>query len=413
MKKPRSLQFSIIFFFAISSIVTFLSLGSYVVYDYHKELSTNLKNTMNVMAEDIIRHELYKNDPATIKSNFHILEAYHDSPFVALFDHLTFSIHDEKPAQLEVCSIVKKLPDNRYLVVQSGRDAVKSKLLDFILKLVLVFGSVLLLFIVIFAYFLNRLFLPLRCLVRFCQDSSSEKESMPLCGGSAEVDNLKRAIIGLLESNQSLCKQKQDIFKEAAHEIKSPIAILKARLALFKQNDNIDKVTFVEESEDDIKTISNKLRELLFLKEIEWDMQKRKEAISMQQQCSMMQEAFKPILEKKGLSMVSNWEEDFRLSVHKEAMQKVMQAVFENIFMHTRNNSTITNYVDSKNRRLHIVNEIGDKSDETLFSSYIGSKLIARLAEKMDYTYDVEERDGKFYTTIVFNSSEQKCEIES
>lgn len=235
---------------------------------------------------------------------------------------------------------------------------------------------------------------------------------MPLCGGSAEVDNLKRAIIGLLESNQSLCKQKQDIFKEAAHEIKSPIAILKARLALFKQNDNIDKMSFIEESEDDIKTISNKLRELLFLKEIEWDMQKRKESISMQQQCAMMQEAFKPILEKKGLSMVSNWEEDFRLSVHKEAMQKVMQAVFENIFMHTRNNSTITNYVDSKHRRLHIVNEIGDKSDETLFSSYIGSKLIARLAEKMDYTNDVEERDGKFYTTIVFNSSEQKCEIE-
>ena len=106
-------------------------------------------------------------------------------------------------------------------------------------------------------------------------------------------------------------------------------------------------------------------------------------------------------------------EEDFRLSVHKEAMQKVMQAVFENIFMHTRNNSTITNYVDSKNRRLYIVNEMGDKSDETLFSSYIGSKMIARLADKLDYTYDVEERDGQFYTTIVFNSSEQKCEIES
>ncbi len=388
-------------------------LGSYVVYDYHKELSTNLKNTMHVMAEDVIRHELYKSDPATIKSSFHLLEAYHESPFVALFDNLRFSIYDEKPAQLEVCSVVKKLPDERFLVVQSGRDAVKSKLLEFILKLVLVFGTVLLLFIVIFTYFLNRLFLPLRCLVRFCQDSSSEKESMPLCSGSAEVDNLKKAIIGLLESNQTLCKQKQDIFKEAAHEIKSPIAILKARLALFKQNNNIDKMTFIQESEEDIKTISNKLRELLFLKEIEWDMQKRKESISMQEQCAMMQEAFKPILEKKGLSMVSNWEEDFCLSVHKEAMQKVMQAVFENIFMHTKNNSTITNYVDSKNRRLHIVNEIGDKSDETLFSSYIGSKMIARLADKLDYTYGVEERNGQFFTTIVFNSSEQKCEINS
>lgn len=362
------------------------------------------------MAEDVVRHELYKNDPETIKANFHFLEEYHDSPFVALFDHLTFSIHDEKPLIKELCSVIKKLPDNRYLAVTSGRDAVKSKMLEFVVKLLLVFGTVLLLFILIFTYFLDRLFTPLRCLVRFCNDSSSKEAVMPLCSGSSEVDNLKKAIIDLLESNQTLCQQKQDIFKEAAHEIKSPIAILKARLALFKQNDNIDKATFVQESEDDIKTISNKLRELLFLKEIEWDMQKKKESISMQEQCSMMQMAFKPILEKKGLTMVSNWGEDFTLSVHKEAMQKVMQAVFENIFMHTKNNSTITNHVDTKTRRLYIVNEMGSKSDETLFSSFIGSKMIARLADKLDYTYEVEEKDGLFYTTIVFNSSDQKSE---
>ena len=88
-------------------------------------------------------------------------------------------------------------------------------------------------------------------------------------------------------------------------------------------------------------------------------------------------------------------------------MQKVMQAVFENIFMPTKNNTTITNYVDSKNRRLHIVNEMGDKSDETLFSSYIGSKMIERLAGKLDYAYDVQEKEGMSYTTIVFDVSEK------
>jgi len=411
LNKPRSLQFSIIFFFAVSTVVTFLTLGAYMVYDYHEELSINLKNSLTVMAEDVVRHELYKDDPATIKSNFHFLEEYHEAPFVALFDHLDFSIYDAKPLDEKVCSVIRKLPDGRYLVVSSGREAIQKKMLGFIAKLLMVFGTVLLLFILIFNYFLNRLLLPLRCLVRFCKDTSSDKVSIPVCNGGSEVNDLKEAIIGLLESNQTLCKQKQDIFKEAAHEIKSPIAILKARLALFKQNENIDKATFVQESEDDIKTISNKLRELLFLKEIEWDMQKKKETISMQEQCSMMQQAFKPILDKKGLSMVSNWEEDFTLSVHKEAMQKVMQAVFENIFMHTKNNSTITNHVDTKTRRLHIVNEMGGKSDETLFSSFIGSKMIERLADKLDYTYNVEEKDGLFYTTIVFNSSEEQCEI--
>lgn len=411
MNKPKSLQLSIIFFFAASSIVTFLLLGGYVIYDYRNELKNNLENSLSVFADDVLRHQLYKSSPETIKESFHILEGYHETPFIALFDHLSFSISDEKPMK-EGMQALRRLPDNRYLAVSSGLEAVDSKTMDFVYKLLLVFGTVLLLFILMFAYLLNRLFLPLRCLIRFCRDSSSEKGSLPLCSGSMEVDNLKNAIIGLLEANRTMCQQKQDIFKEAAHEIKSPIAILKARLALFKQNSGFEKAEFVRESEEDIKTISNKLKELLFLKEIEWDMQKKKESVSMQQQCSMMQEAFKPILEKKGLTMVSNWEEDFSLSIHKEAMQKVMQAVFENIFMHTKNNSTITNYVDSKKRRLHIVNEMGDKSDETLFSSFIGSRMIERLADKLDYSYDVREEEGVFYTNIVFNVSEkQECNL--
>ena len=339
--------------------MTFLLLGVYVVYDYHKELRLNLQNSMGVLADDVVRHELYRNDPNTIKASFHLLEGYHEAPFIALFDHLTFSIVEALPTAQEECRVIRELPQERYLVVRSGLDAVNAKTLSFVYKLLSVFGSVLLLFILIFAYFLNRLFLPLRCLVRFCKDLSGEKESMPLCAGSAEVTNLKKAVVGLLESNQT----KQDIFKEAAHEIKSPLAILKARLSLFKQNDDCEKAAFIRESEDDIRTISNKLRELLFLKEIEWDMQKRKESVPM-------------------------------------------QALFENIFMHTKNNTTITNHVDSKNRRLHIVNEMGSKSDETLFSSYIGSKMIARLAEKLDYTYTVKEQEGLFYTTIAFNASE-------
>ena len=411
MNRPKSLHFSIIFFFALSSIVTFLMLGSYVVYDYRNELRSNLHNSLTVFADDVVRHELYQNDPKRIKENFHLLEGYHDAPFVALFDHLDFSVYGDESAIEPGFNVVRVLPDDRFLVVSSGLDAVNSKTTLFASKLLMVFGTVLLLFILIFVYLLNRLFKPLRCLVRFCQASSSEKGNLPLCSGSTEVIDLKKAIVGLLESNQTLCKQKQDIFKEAAHEIKSPIAILKARLALFKQNREFDKATFVRESEDDIRTISNKLRELLFLKEIEWEMQKKKEPVAMQGQCALMQEAFRPILEKKGLTMVSNWEEDFTLSVHKEAMQKVMQAVFENIFMHTKNNSTITNYVDAKNRRLHIVNEMGDESDETLFSSYIGSKMIERLADKLDYSYEVKEEQGLFYTTIVFGVSQKSVTV--
>ena len=411
MSKRYSLRTSVLTFFFLGTLTTLLIVGSYLVLDYQSELQSSLKKSLMIVAEDLLHHEII-NDEHNTKSERSFLDQYHKKTYSTLFDDLTLHVQKSKKVDEEKSYAVKKLDDSHYLVVSSGFALIDAKLRQFTFQLVLISFVSLFLLLLIFSYFLKKLFYPLECLVDFCKDTSAQKSSIPLCsGGSREVENLKNAIIDLLDANQVLCQQKQDIFKEAAHEIKSPIAILKARLSLFKQSDTIDKSTFVQESEADIKTISNKLRELLFLKEIEWDMQKQKETISMQEQCMMMQQAFKPILEKKGLSMVSNWEEDFSLSVHKEAMQKVMQAIFENIFMHTKNSSTITNYVDSKNRRLHIVNEMGAKSDETLFSSYIGSKMIARLADKLDYSYEVEEKDSKFYTTIVFNDVQNKCEI--
>jgi len=392
-----------VLFFIGSTVMTFLLLGTYSVYDYQRELSESLKKSLNVVAEDLLHHELSKGPKKGLSLNSHFFMEYKKAPFLELFNDLEIIIVTQKINMPNRVSVIKPLPEHAYLIVSSSCQTINDKVMAFVFKMLLVFGSALILLIFLFNYFLNRLFSPLRCLVDFCKNSSSEHKSIPLCRGSSEVDNLKEAIIDLLDANDSLCQQKQDIFKEAAHEIKSPIAILKARLALFKQDESIRKDLFIQDSEADIKTISNKLRELLFLKEIEWDMQKQRETISMQGQCSMMQQAFRPVLEKKGLSMVSNWEEDFSVSIHKEAIQKVMQAIFENIFMHTKNNSTITNHVDSKARRLHIINEVGSKSDETLFSSYIGSKMIARLADKLDYVYEVEERDGKFFTTIVFN----------
>ncbi len=406
----RSLQSSILLFFIISSTLTFALLGAYVVYEYHQEMRQNLRNSLKVLSEDVMKHELYDQDSQAIKNSFHLLESYHDAPFVALFDHLEFSIVETPPSH-ELLHVTSRLPDGRLFVVSSTCKQVQVKTWALAMKLLAVFGTILLLFVVIFSLFLNRLLLPLRCLVDFCQSSARESRSTPLCSGSSEVNELRLAIIDLMQTNQSLCKEKQNIFKEAAHEIKAPIAVLKARLSLFKQDEAFDKESFVSQSEADINTISGKLKELIFLKEIEWDMQQKREHVPMQEQCSLMQQAFMPILEKKGLKMRSNFEEDFSLYIHKAAMQKVMQAIFENIFMHTKNHTTIETHVDSRRKSLTIVNAIGGKSDETLFSSHIGEQLIARLSEKLGYVYETRSEGEQFVTRITFLDDTGECAL--
>ncbi|MHC3994324.1 ATP-binding protein [Thiomicrolovo sp. ZZH C-3] len=407
MKGRRSLQQIVLSYFLLSSVITFVLLGSYVVYRYHAELRQNLHQSLKVLSEDVVRHRLYTYDNETIRQNFHLLEAYHSAPFVDLFDDLTFSVTDSLPPQAEEVAVIAVLPDGRYLKVRSNTVRIEQKSREMALHLAAVFGLILLLFILLFSLFLTRLLHPLRCLVRYCRSSAGDEKAVPVCSGPAEVSELKNAIIALQQANRSLCREKQNIFKEAAHEIKAPIAVLKARLALFAEDDAFEKKRFVAESEADIATISNKLKELIFLKEIEWDMREAREDVPMQEQCRLMQQAFLPILEKKDLTIVANFEQDFTLHIHKAAMQKVMQAVFENIFMHTKNHSVIRTTVDPASKRLEIVNEVGSKSDETLFSSHIGSQLIDRLADKLGYRYETRQHDGLFFTVITFDGEEE------
>lgn len=387
-------------YISISVTLLVIMLGAFVVLDHKKSLQNELLNTMHIVADDIIEHGLYNQSPESLKEMLNLSESYHEASFLEKIREFEFSFLDSPEQDAAFLSVSQKLPDGRYLVIDSSSKNIDEKVYSLVLNISILLLIGLGLIIGIFYLLIQKMFLPLKCLVDYCHNAS-QSALLPKCNGSYEVNALKEAILELQQNNKLLCKEKQDIFKEAAHEIKAPIAILKARLALYDKS-NMPKGEFVKESTRDISTISNKLRELIFLKAIEWDIKQSKEYVQMQNQCDMMQRLFRPILEKKKLKMVSNLEDDFSIYIHKEAMGRVMQAIFENIFMHTKNGTTISTYVDSQKYQLKIVNEIGFESDEILFSSHIGLKLIERLAEQLDYEYSVEEKEGMFYTIVTF-----------
>jgi len=388
---------------SISATIISLLLGTFSVVEYKKSLQNDVLNTMKMLADDILEHQFYTADEKELKSIMLSKDNYHHENYIGYMKYIGFKYVKNTDNLSYDLMLREKLPNGKFLVIYSSSESINHQVKKFLIHLSLGFIIILIILVGVFYILLEKLLNPLKCLVDYCNNVDSNINTLPLCNGSYEIKSLKDAIINLQNNNQQLCKDKQDIFKEAAHEIKTPIAILKARLSLFSKSD-MKKSDFIKESMDDISTISNKLRELIFLKAIEWDIQKAKELVQMQNQCEMMQQLFHPILEKKNIKMVSNLEDDFTLFIHKEAIARVMQAVFENIFMHTKNGTTINNYIDAKKYELKIVNEIGENSDEILFSSKIGEKLISRLAEKLDYEYETYEKDGFFYTIIEFKA---------
>lgn len=394
------MQSNIIRFFFLSA---FLAMGftlAYVSYSYHQQLKQNIKGVLHIMLSDV-RHQHLDENLHFEKVEFFSEEAKKSS-FGHLFDDLKIEVTTELPHEdLSRVGHYEKISEHEYLYLSCSHALMDREVFLFTLKTLALFLLIFVVLVGVFVFYVKRQFRWLYCLIDFCNAYKKEGNGVLRCSGTYESQTLHQAIFSLIHVKESLCQQKEALFKEAAHELKSPIAVLKARLSLFEQDEGMDKHEFVLQSQEDIAHIISKLKELLFLKSIEWDMQLGLEDVNMEDNCKMMQEVFGPVLMKKNVQVEALWEEGFVIHTHKDAMQKVLQAVFENIFMHTRSNSTI--YVTAKPNEIAIKNEIGGKED-TLFSSYIGTKMIERLSEKLAYEYKTSSDEKYFYTRLIFHS---------
>ena len=403
------MQSNIIVFFFVSALLAMSFTLSYISYSYHQQMEQTIKGALDLMLSDIKREHL------GLDLHHEELAFFSDEIKTGSFGKLFDALKMERLTQLPLersdrISSYVQLPQNEYLYLSCSDALLNSKVISFAIKTAGMFFLVFILLVSVFIIYIKQQFHSLHCLIDFCKIYPKDRSAYPECDGTYEVMSLRNAIVSLIKTNDNLCDQRQELFKEAAHELKSPIAVLKARLSLFEKDKTMDKSAFVQKSQEDIAYITSKLKELLFLKSIEWDMQLPKEDVNMEDNCKMMQDAFEPILRKKRVQVESNWAESFVICTYKEAMQKVLQAVFENIFIHTKEDSTIV--VEAKPNEIFIKNEIGGKTDIPLFSSYIGMKMIERLSDKLAYEYKTSSDEKYFYTRLIFHSIEdENCTI--
>ncbi len=407
--KSRSMQTNIIYLFFISAFLAMSFTIAYIAYTYHQQLKQDIQGALEIMLQDIRQdHQQEKMRNPEVERFANQLR---EGSFAYLFDGLALEQTQEliEPEEDRIYTHTQ-LDDGSYLYLSCSTSLLQEQVRAFVMKSLFIFLLIFILLMVSVIVYVKRSFKYLHCLVDFCESYKEDKSVLPACDDTYEVKSLRNAIVSLIDMNDYLCDQKQELFKEAAHELKAPIAVLKARLSLFEKDDKMDKKQLVFEAQEDIAHISSKLKELLFLKSIEWDMQMPLAYVNMEDNCKMMQDAFEPILRKKRVKVDSQWEDSFIIHTYKEAMQKVLQAVFENIFIHTRTDSTI--YVKARPNEIAIQNEIGDKGDVPLFSSYIGIKMIERLSDKLGYEYHVSSDEHYFYTRLIFHSMDaDRCQL--
>ncbi|MBA1421425.1 MAG: HAMP domain-containing histidine kinase [Epsilonproteobacteria bacterium] len=316
-----------------------------------------------------------------------------------------FETKKEIPALLSAHVI--QLKDKSYLALSIDKkyfSAQLEKIREILLSVLLIIAVI---FTIIMLLLNKKIFYPLKCLVSFCHNMTEAKDAIHCPSKSYEIEELRIAILGLLERNKALYENKSNLFKEIAHEPKSPIAIMQAHLSLLME-DNLSKdtlPTYIDETNADIEDIKRLIYELLFLEEIELDMQNTKKSdISMKGICEIMQNKFQPLLKLNDIQIDADWSQDFSIYSFEHSILKVMQAIYENIAVHAQKGSIITMKVNVDKKSMTITNLYQENEDGHFHSTNIGTKIIQRLSNKLNFTVETAHNDTEYITIITFQS---------
>lgn len=381
-----------------------MAFASLTIYENHlkDEYQSNLtvvSNTINNMTAEEVREKSFKVCNNSSKKMCKLCTL--DNEFVSV-NIRYFKTKENIPK--EKYSRLLPLKDGSFVQLSIEEGYIETQLSNMKNILLYVFFGVSLIFTFIMIFLYRKLFYPLKCLVRFCHDMTEEKEIIQCPSNSYEIQELRSAILNLLKRNKSLYEKKSDMFKEIAHELKSPIAIMQARLSLLMNND-LTKEEYINETNMDIEDIKRLIYELLFLEEIELDMQNTlKTDISMSGICDIMQKKFQPLLKLNDINIDADWSKDFTIYSFEHSILKVMQAIYENIAIHAKKGSTITMKVDISRKTMHITNLYHQDKDKYFHSTNIGTKIIQRLSDKLNFTVTTEHNNTSYMTAITFHS---------
>ena len=255
--------------FILTTLALAMGLMLYLsLYFYKKHFEEEVHEDFKVIISAIVNSKLYTiKDMQKLKTELLEKERWRFSPYRRVLDDANILITETKPTDIEDdIHLSVKYHETPWITLSTKGEEHLEEYKHLMHTLLIVMFSLLLVAGVIILWGVTTLVKPIASLTQLCHDMQAQKPSIALCNpNSLEVYELYTAVTSLLTKNRHLCESKVDLFKEAAHELKAPLAIMQARLNLLQEDKNYNLDKYEAETKHDIKVMNSKLKELLFL----------------------------------------------------------------------------------------------------------------------------------------------------
>lgn len=213
---------------------------------------------------------------------------------------------------------------------------------------------------------------------------------------SSEIKEVSSAFDGLVRRLESYRKKEAELFKEAAHELKTPLALMRSRLDVYEASDHYEKEKFIAELGQDIERLTRELKNVLFLESSDFEESSTIDIIHI---FKTLERKMDILIQRKGLKLELPIH-SFDVVASEKLLFKVLSALLENAITYARENSVVEVGCLPVERKLWIYNKIG--TEKYLFSSKIGEKILKRLRNEIGFDYKIDQNKDAFRIELTF-----------
>lgn len=398
-KRAGSLKIKIAFIFSILIAIAFSLNWMVALQTMRSEKINDLKKVLNHLLNESKSEHIFQ--PLTPKSCLSYLYAIPHNKMIlndSEASNLRFFVSNDPyvPQENEVVSSVQQR-NTIYLNAISDTQKIELALDKYAQKLLFRYLVSLLVILLISIALLDYYMKPLAVLAKKTREWNSQKPfNFSLNHPGQEIEEVANAFSMLIHRLEIFRSKEAQLFKEAAHELKTPLALMRSRLDVYQNNEQYLKHKFIEDLGNDIERLTSELKNVLFLESSDFE---EATSVNVNSMFYELKEKMSILVRRKELT-INVLNETFFVIVPKKLIYKAFGALIENAITYAKQNTIVEIGCDPIMQKVWISNTVGE--EKYLFSSKIGEKMLKRLSHEIGFDYTVTQNEAYFRIELVF-----------
>lgn len=382
----NSLKLKITLIFSLLMAIAFWINWQVAIQTIHDEKVEDLEQVLSHLL--IESRDEYILEPLSATSDLHFL---HTIP------HNVLILKDSEASQVRF--LVKSIPytpkknevsvsipleNGVYLNAISNHAKIDASVAKYGSKLMVRYLTSLLVILIVSFILLQRYMRPLGILAERSRGwRSGDTFEFSIHNASQEIDELSQAFSALVHRLEGFRAKEKALFKEMAHELKTPIALMRARLDVYESSDHFTKDKMLYELGHDIERLMSELKNVLFFESTDFE---DPQSFEMADILTEVIKKVEILSQRRSLKIILP-SESFRVHAPRKIFLKVIRALIENSVTYAKEESEIIINVDPIKKSLTISNQKG--GEKYLFSSKIGQKMLDRVSPDIGIGYQI------------------------